>query len=126
MKQTIYLAGGFRSNWQNQVIEKLGEKFVFYDPRKHGLADEVSYTVWDLHHIKHSSILLAYMEATNPSGYGLSLEVGYAKALFKTVILVDERSITDKKFSRYFGMIRVTADITFNSLNEALEYLESF
>ena len=33
----VFLSGGFRSNWQKRVIEQLGDDFIFFNPREHGL-----------------------------------------------------------------------------------------
>lgn len=66
------------------------------------------------------------MSKTNPSGYGLALEIGYAKALNKMVILVDDRSANDKSFNRYFEICHQTADLVFSSLEESLKFLHTF
>lgn len=97
MKTKVYLAGGMNeSNWQKKVIETINsENFVFYNPREHSLTNSTEYTFWDLFYVKQSDILFAYMQSDNPSGIGLTLEVGYARALDKSIILVDERSKND-------------------------------
>lgn len=121
----VYLSGGLRSNWQDVVIEEC-KNMSFLDPRRHGLSEAGQYTVWDLHSVKESDIVFAYMEKDNPSGYGLALEVGYAKALGKTVILADERSGEDESFAKYFRMVQETADYSCPSLREAVAFLKSF
>ena len=128
MRPKVYLAGGFRTNWQKKVIENCGDHiFTFFNPREHGLEKATAmYTTWDLHHVKQADILFGYMEHDNPSGYGLSLEVGFAKALSKTIILVDEKSKRNKKFSRYYGIVRESADIVVENFEEGLEVLRSF
>jgi len=84
------------------------------------------YTAWDLSHIKASDILFACMDKDNPSGYGLALEIGYAKALGKTVILVDEKSSENEEFRRYFAIAKETADVYFESLDEGINFLKGF
>lgn len=127
MKTRIYLAGGFRSNWQKVVIEKLGvERFDFYNPREHYLQSPKEYTTWDLHHVKKCDILLGYMEKDNPSGYGLALEIGYAKALNKTIILVNEKSIEDNKFENYFSIVDSSSDIVFKNIQDAIDYIKKY
>lgn len=123
----VYLAGGLVANWRHSIIDELGDNFIFYNPQDHGLEEcSKQYTNWDLFHVKQCDIVFAYMEKTNLSGYGLTLEIGYAKALDKLIILVDERSSTDKQFSQYFRIVQESATVTFNSLEKGLNYLKSF
>lgn len=124
--QKIFLSGGFRSNWQQKVIDHLGGKFVFFNPREHGLDESDMYTLWDIHFIKECDILFAFMESENPSGYGLAFEIGLAYALNKTIILVDERSTSDATFARYFKIVHKPSGVIFNTLQEGIKLLESF
>jgi nucleoside 2-deoxyribosyltransferase len=116
----IYLAGGFRSGWQVGVASKLSG-FDLLDPSAHSIEDPAEYTRWDLEAISQSNIVLANMEASNPGGYSLALEVGFAKALGKVIILVDQ--IEDSTVSRYFEMVRQCSDCVFQSLDDAVAYL---
>ena len=120
MKQKIYLAGGFKSGWQAQAKNVL-KKFELLDPSAHNIQDPKEYTDWDLAAVSRCDIVLANMEESNPGGYSLALEVGFAKALKKTIVLVDQ--ITNPTVSRYFEMVRQVSDITFPDLELALEYL---
>ena len=104
-KTKVFLSGGFSTGWQNIVIDKLKEKYIFFNPQKHGHSKVDLYTAWDIHFVKECDIFFAYMENTNPSGYGLAFELGIAHAMNKTIILVDERSLYDESFSRYFKML---------------------
>ena len=122
----VYLAGGFHSGWQESVIEECSNRFVFFDPRVHSLGGSKEYTSWDLHHVSQCDILFAFMEPTNPSGFGLSLEVGFARALNKTIILVDGKSSSNQEFGNYFKMIRESSNVVFDELIEGIEYLRTF
>ena len=115
----VYLAGGMKSDWQDRVIAACPH-LAFRDPRTHGLTDETEYTEWDLRGIRDSQIVLAYMDAGNPSGFGLSLEVGYARALGRTIFYVNEDA---PERQRRFGMVRACADQVFDSLDAAIEAL---
>jgi nucleoside 2-deoxyribosyltransferase len=126
LKPQVFLSGGFKSNWQAKVIEKCENNFTLYNPRTHGLPDSRKYTAWDIHHIKKSDIVFAYMENSNPSGYGLTFEVGMAYALNKTIILVDEKSPNDDWFKKYFELVRISSNIILGNLDEGIEYLNSF
>jgi len=125
-KQTVYLAGGMSGGWQSKVISALQGEFTFYNPAEHAIQNGEEYTAWDLHYVRCSDIIFAYMEGSNPSGIGLSLEVGFARALGKTVILVDERSASDPAFAHRFHIVRETASITLNSLSDGMRVLQSF
>jgi hypothetical protein len=118
----VYLAGGFRSGWQNTLLSEF-PTLIFSDPRIHALEDEGEYTTWDLEAIRRSDWVFAYLEATNPAGYSLALEVGYAKALGKHIFLVDEKSTTDEGQRRYLGMVRACSDNSFDSFDKAIQFL---
>ena len=126
METKVYLAGGMNeSNWQEEVIKLVGkEGFVFYNPREHSLTDSKEYTFWDLFYVKQSDILFAYMQKDNPSGIGLTLEVGYARALDKSIILVDERSKHDKAFANRFEIVRESSTVVFDNLNDGINFLK--
>lgn len=125
-KVKVYLAGGMKSGWQDNIIERFKNKLFFFNPIDHKLDKSKEYTVWDLHFVKESDILFAYMEKDNPSGFGLTLEIGFAKALNKTIILVDERSKNDIQFSNYFKIVRESASVVFEDFQSGLNYIERF
>lgn len=120
-RRKIYLAGGFRSNWQAEVAFRLADSFELLDPSAHGIQDPIEYTQWDLDAVRRSDIVLANMEASNPGGYSLALEVGFAKALGKRIVMVDQ--IADLSVRRYFEMVRQCSERVFPTLGEALDYL---
>ncbi|WP_159798933.1 nucleoside 2-deoxyribosyltransferase domain-containing protein [Flavobacterium sp. MK4S-17] len=126
MKTKVYLAGGMnQSNWQKNVIESINsENFIFYNPREHSLTDSTEYTFWDLFYVKQSDILFAYMQSDNPSGIGLTLEVGYARAMDKSIILIDEKSKVDKNFAARFEIVRESATIVFDNLEDGINFLK--
>ena len=125
-KQKVFLSGGFKSNWQQKVFESLGEKFIFFNPREHMLADPNEYTFWDVHFIKQADIVFAYLEKDNPSGLGLIFEIGVAYGMNKTIILIDEKSSTDDTFKKYFKIVQHASSSVFSSFDEGLRYLDSF
>lgn len=130
MKQKVYLAGGYRSCWQEKVKSLNG--FTWFDPkqkeRPKGKIIPISlneYGTWDLHFINKSDIVFVYAEKTNPSCIGLAVEIGYAKGIGKTVILILEpnhETIED----RYMHFLKKAASITFETLVEGIDYLQSF
>ena len=122
----VYLAGGMNSNWQSIVINTLKDSFYFFNPQDHQLDKGLEYTNWDLFFVDKCEIVFAYMEKDNPSGIGLSLEVGYAKAKGKIIILIDEKSKSNSEFKTKFQIVRSTASIVFEDFEKGIEYLKSF
>jgi nucleoside 2-deoxyribosyltransferase len=116
----VYLAGGFKSGWQAIVAAKL-PRFDLFDPSAHDIENPAEYTRWDLEAISQCDIVLANMEASNPGGYSLALEVGFANALGKVIVLVDQ--IEDPTISRYFEMVRQCSDRIFATLDAAIDHL---
>jgi nucleoside 2-deoxyribosyltransferase len=120
----VYLAGGFHSGWQDIVKMKL-TGFRFFDPREHRLEAPGEYTKWDLDAIQQSDWVFAYLETSNPGGYALALEVGFATALSKKILLVDEKSVTDATLARSLAMLHVCSDACLSSLEEGIEYMKN-
>lgn len=127
MKNKVYLAGGIRSNWQEKVIEA-NPKLEFYNPRTKEVDRTLTlpeFGTWDLHYIKKCDLVFAYMEKTNPSGIGMSVEMGFAHGLGKTVVLVLEPG-NEKIKDSYLQFMKKAADIVFEDLDKAIEYLQLF
>ncbi len=125
-KSKVFLSGGFKSNWQSNIIEQLDNQFVFFNPREHGLEHSEFYTTWDIHFIKECDIFFGFMEASNPSGYGLAFELGVAYSLNKTIILVDERSLEEPTFARYFKILYKPSGVVVNNISDGIEFLKKF
>lgn len=100
------------------------KNFKYKDPSKNGLTDPKLYTKWDLEAIRNSDIIFAYLEDANPGGYGLSLEIGYASALGKHIIFIDEKSPCSYEAGRYLKIVQQTSNVVFNSLEEGVNYLK--
>ena len=125
-KAKVFLSGGFKSNWQATLITELSDKFIFFNPREHGLEHSDFYTTWDIHFVKECDILFAYMESTNPSGYVLTFELGVAYALNKTIILVDEKSKAGDSFAKYFRILYKPSGVVMDNLADGIDYLKKF
>ncbi|GGX19285.1 nucleoside 2-deoxyribosyltransferase domain-containing protein [Aquimarina muelleri] len=126
MKPKIYLAGGFKGGWQKKVTKELSSDFILFNPEEHKLTESEKYTAWDLFHVDKCDILLGYMTKDNPSGYGLALEIGYAKAKGKLIILIDEKSPSDSLFEKYFLICKESSDVNFETLENAINYIKKF
>lgn len=117
----VYLAGGFRSGWQN-IVKKNVKNAIFLDPSLHDIDDPAKYTAWDLNAVLESDIIFAYMELSNPAGYAMSLEIGYAKALNKTIIFAEETLPQPRR--RHFDMVRQVCDFHTTTLEDGINILK--
>lgn len=122
----IYLAGGMQDGWQDAVAVAqlaIGKPIELLDPRtiNAGIDDPRIYTEHDLAAIRGADAVLAYMDSANPSGFGMSVEVGYAYGIGKPVAFVD--CIGGDWRSRYFGMHRTMANATFADVASALAHI---
>lgn len=102
----IYLAGDMQSGWQDNITNLLPQH-EFIDPRTHGLTDPAEYTKWDLDGVSRADVVVVYMHSGNPSGFGLSIEAGYANGLGKKIVFIDQ--ISEDWRSKYFNMLRQIA-----------------
>lgn len=129
MKNKIYLCGGFFTDWQQSVSDSLIDDFIIYNPRQKEQGRKFTteeYVEWDLFHIQKSDILLVRLESTNPSGIGMSVEVGYAKALNKKIIGVVDKNWEDDVRKRHFQFLVKCFDVVFYDKKEAINYLKMF
>ena len=90
---------------------------MFFDPATHGLDNPEDYTKWDLDHVKKADIVLAYYSPDNPSGFGMCLEIGYAKAMNKKVLLIDEVG------SNNWAIVRECCSISVRDINTGITEL---
>ena len=118
-KPTVYLAGDTQSGWQRRVCKAI-QDLQLLDPSKEDLADPKELTRWGLQAIRKSDVVLAYLEKDDQNGHALAFELGYAKALGKTILLVQEHGAEQEK---YIQTVRQVADFCFDSLGEAVSYL---
>lgn len=123
----VYLCGGMRTNWQDDVKDRLLDtaeenRVTWIDPRDHHLSSEEQYTSWDCFGIEQCDILFAYLEADNP-GVGLAFEIGYASALGKTVIFVEQAG---HPRAEYFGLCRKKADVYSGDIDSGTAVLQRF
>lgn len=122
-KYLIYVAGDMNSGWQDDLRAVLSDEIGILDPRSHGLDAPVDYTAWDLRAIRDSVAVIALMGPHNPSGYGLSLECGYAHALGRPIIFIDQ--LHPDWRSPYFGMLRSISTNIVLTVEEAARAIEA-
>lgn len=121
MKAKVYLAGGHNSDWREKV--KVNHNVKYFDPKFRPNWRWSEYGTWDVYFVKQCDICFAFMEKSNPSGLGMAAEMGYAKALGKTVIFVLEPGHEKEKHLQF---LKQFADVVFDNLSEGIEYLKKF
>jgi len=94
---------------------------MFFDPKTKPDNKWEEYATWDAHAIRQCDICFAYMGKDNPSGYGMAAEIGYAKALNKTVILIIELG---HEKERHFLFLNKFADVVYTSFEDGVGYLK--
>lgn len=120
----VYLAGDIKTLWREQVISQC-DGLQFINPYDKEQIEITEHGVWDLHAIKQSDVIFAYMGKTNPSGISLAVEVGYAHGLGKTVILVLELNNEFQK-DKHLQFLKKVSDITFADFQSGIDFLKSF
>ena len=110
-----------KDGWQDKALAVLKRypSVEVLDPRSWAnlCPNAYEYTRRDLNAIASCDAVLAYMDSSNPSGFGMSLEIGYAYAKEKHVFFVD--AISQDWRSRYFDMVRTVSDSTHFSVEDA-------
>ena len=114
--KSVYLAGGMKGNWQD-VVKELVPNNIYYDPRSHKLDDPKEYTEWDLKHVEDADIIFAYMETSNPSGYGMCIEIGWTYNSGKTIIFVNER------VGRKWDMVNECCNYVTDNFEDGIQHL---
>ena len=131
MKQyQVYLAGGFHSGWQDQVIALCNAPdVVFNDPRKfrnprpENTETRRQVFTTDRHRIENSDILIHNNEATNP-GVNCFWEAAYAKGLGLHVICIYEYHDLDAERYQFFA--QYGADTAWPDLSLACNALNDY
>lgn len=118
----IYLAGGMKDGWQDRIAPLLAGHELL-DPRSWSDPDPAVYTERDLDAIRRADGIFVHMSSANPSGFGLSVELGFAYALGKKIVFCDE--ISGDWRSRYFGMHRQMATAVHKTVEDAVRALVS-
>ena len=121
----MYLAGGFKSGWQDDVkdaILLMRDDAEFFDPRDQLMHDPKHYTAKDLAMIVECDLVFAYMEADNPGMANMAFEIGFAHAIGRKVILINEKG------QRWAEMMHQVSDVysDVEGALAALPFMEEF
>jgi len=97
----VFLSGGLHSNWQDVVMTAV-PGCIFLDPRSW---QSGNFFRKDLKGVDECDILFAYLEKSNPGGYGLCIEISRAEAKGKFIIFVNEKDDKYLKFAEEISNI---------------------
>jgi len=119
----VYLAGGLQTNWQEEAIRLFRDKdpeIDILDPRSLKSRNLTIEEIADIERdwIFNTDIVLAFLEKDNPLPIGLSAELGFAHALGKGTLLVDEYNNKKSKWLAHF-----TKCCVYPKLEEAINAL---
>jgi len=109
----IFLSGGL-SPWMAETERLLAHEHKVFRPDSIESKDSGVFAPRIMSELRSSDLVLALMTHDNPSGCGLSFEVGYATALGIPVFFVDETVDTR------MDMIRGSGASQFSTLSEAV------
>ncbi len=115
---TVYLSGGIRREWRNSVKERFKD-VDFIDPMETYTPYASVYAWRNLQSITDCDIVFAFIEPTNHSGIGLSFELGYALALGKHTIFIDQSGT-----NRFEYPANAVASYVVGDFEEAMAILE--
>lgn len=115
---TVFLGGGFTSNWRDTVIEELrnlsteDEKLIIFDPSYDG-DDVCSRTRWEHRAIDLCDVFGCYLEAGGVHPMSL-YELGYASCLMDTIVVGQTKGY-EKGLEVEAELRAVSGDFVFNS-----------
>jgi nucleoside 2-deoxyribosyltransferase len=101
--------------WADLIQHLLPRGHEVFDPRDNQTKVFEEYSFLDLVALRQSDLVIACLEESNPSGAGLIAEVGFAKGLGKSVLLINE-----KQGDRYVRFVENFADLVFHDLPSAI------
>ena len=121
----IFLAGDIKGEWQADAVAAIHEMrpdVEIYDPREHLAHDPKVYTKRDLTAIVDCDMVIAVIEQDHFRYAGIVFLVGFAVALGKKVLLVNERGA--QIAHNMHQMCDVYPDV--GGVYAALPYMEEF
>ncbi len=114
-KSNIYLAGGW-GKFRNIVMNTTNANWL----NPEGMSDKNNWFELETEAVKNCDGMIAWFEKDNPSGFGMTYEMGIAFALNIPYLLIVE----DVDMLKYkFSMQSLGSEKTFTSWTEALEYI---
>jgi nucleoside 2-deoxyribosyltransferase len=125
-KITVYLAGDLlKPHWRDEVMKLQddfeGIEFVIpMELEQSSVRDPKVYVPRDIVLINKADVVFAFIRDAGHKYSGTSAEIGMAKALGKTIIVV---ILNEAKYTNQFNFITQIADSVCNDLNKGIEIL---
>ena len=110
----IYLAGGW-GKFRNIVMNDTDADWL--NPEV--MTDRTNWFELETEAIRNSDGLICWFEKSNPSGFGMTFEMGMAYALNKPYLLI----IESEEMIRKFSMQTAGSEKTFTCWEDALDYI---
>ena len=124
MTYKVYLAGGFHSDWNEQIKKRLNPNiWTVLDPREHGIKDPNLFTPMDIGMIEMSDVVVGRIESSNP-GLNIYFELGWAARAGKTIVLWLDHDLFTHIPERYMGMMLRTASFIAHDPTSVCVYLK--
>jgi nucleoside 2-deoxyribosyltransferase len=126
-KIKVYLAGDLLvPDWRKEIIDYFREydniEFVYpITYKESSTRDPRVYVIRDISLLRLADVVFAYIRDVNHKYSGTSAEIGMAKALGKTLVVVIEN---DCKTTNQFSFIAQIADSVCNTLDKGIDILE--
>ncbi len=112
----IYLAGGWE-DWRDVIIKRL-DGAVWLDPRIAIKSD--NWFELETEMIRECDALIAWVVKDNPSGFGMTFEMGMAYGLNKPYILINEKEDKYKWSMQTKGSV-----ISFDNVDDAIKWIDN-
>ena len=113
-KPKIYLAGGF-GKFRDVIMNETDADWL----NPENMTNEVNWFELETDAIRECDGIIAWFEKGNPSGFGMTFEMGMAFALNKPYLLILE----EPNMSRKFSMQSKGAEKTFESWEDCLDFV---
>ena len=124
----IYLAGGMRTNWQQNIINEV-KNHTFWNPMENTTNDSRIFSIVDKVGVESCVVIFAYLERTNPCPCGLIAELCYGKGLGKITVFVNEWTEDNYKAnnwkSYYMDLISEWVDVKLDKLEDGTTCLKN-
>lgn len=122
----VYFAGGMISNWQDKVATELmslkkNQTLELIDPRYYSNQNDSAQTfvTEDLDFVRDSDVIFAFMEESNPTGYGMVWEMAVAREHKIPIIVVWEKEKQEP-------FVFTNALYLTTSLDDGIKYLKRY
>lgn len=113
----VFLSGDTRTEWQSEIVDMFPDH-SFFDPRTVSDMPYKKMAEIERNWVDQSDIVFAYLNKSNPYGYGTCFELGYAVAKKKMIIYIDEKQVSSSKWLGQHPMH------TFDNLNDGISQLK--